>query len=162
MAKEIERKFLVASDGWRDLVTSATTIRQGYVASWRDRSVRVRIRGGDKATLTVKIGESTLVRDEFEYQIPIADAEEILSMVVGRVIEKTRHLVPFEGSIWEVDVFEGVHAGLVIAEIEMSAASDNPVLPGWLGQEVTGDRRYSNQALATLDSEPDDRDGLSI
>ncbi|MGO8657081.1 CYTH domain-containing protein, partial [Rhizobium ruizarguesonis] len=93
-------------------------LRQGYIASMDDRSVRVRVLDGKKARLTIKIGRSTITRDEFEYDIPIADAEELLQNAIGVVIEKTRYRVPHEGFVWEVDVFTGEHRGLVIAEVE--------------------------------------------
>jgi CYTH domain-containing protein len=149
MAKEIERKFLVRSDGWRSGAETKSVLRQGYIASMEDRSVRVRIIDRKTARLTTKIGRSTMTRDEFEYEIPVADAEEMLGAAIGVVIEKTRYRVPYEGYIWEVDVFAGQHRGLVIAEVEMGAETENPALPTWLGREVTGDFRYSNQALAT-------------
>ncbi|NEJ70549.1 CYTH domain-containing protein [Rhizobium phaseoli] len=159
MAKEIERKFLVRSDGWRSAVETKSALRQGYIASMDDRSVRVRILDGRKARLTIKIGRSTITRDEFEYDIPIAEAKELLQNAIGIVIEKTRYRVPYEGFVWEVDVFAGEHRGLVIAEVEMRSETDNPALPRWLGREVTGDFRYSNQALATEYER--DRHGLS-
>ncbi|RUM09333.1 CYTH domain-containing protein [Rhizobium chutanense] len=159
MAKEIERKFLVRSDGWRSAVETKSVLRQGYIASMDDRSARVRILDDSKAKLTIKIGRSAITRDEFEYDIPIADAKELLQNAIGIVIEKTRYRVPHEGFVWEVDVFTGEHRGLVIAEVEMSAETDNPPLPAWLGREVTGDFRYSNQALATEYGH--DRHGLS-
>lgn len=148
MAKEIERKFLVRGDHWRHLVTERLILRQGYIASMDGRSVRVRLTNDTKATLTIKIGKA-LTRDEFEYEIPVDDAEELLGTAIGLVIEKTRHKVPFKGFVWEVDVFRGAHRGLVIAEVEMSSENDNPELPDWIGREVTGEYRYSNQALAT-------------
>lgn len=159
MAKEIERKFLVRNDGWRSAVETRSVLRQGYIASMDDRSVRVRILDGKSARLTIKIGRSAITRDEFEYDIPVADAKELLQNAIGIVIEKTRHRVPYEGFVWEVDVFAGEHRGLVIAEVEMTAETDNPALPAWLGREVTGDFRYSNQALAT--EYEHDRHGLS-
>ncbi|MBP2443673.1 CYTH domain-containing protein [Rhizobium leguminosarum] len=159
MAKEIERKFLVRSDGWRSAVETKSVLKQGYIASMDDRSVRVRILDDRKARLTIKIGRSTITRDEFEYDLPIADAKELLQNAIGIVIEKTRYRVPHEGFVWEVDVFAGEHRGLVIAEVEMTAETDDPALPAWLGREVTGDSRYSNQALATEYGH--DRHGLS-
>ncbi|MFC5756119.1 CYTH domain-containing protein [Rhizobium sp. GCM10022189] len=159
MAKEIERKFLVRGEAWRSAAESKSVLKQGYVASMDDRSVRIRILDGKTARLTMKIGRGTLTRDEFEYEIPIADAEELLENAIGIVIEKTRYRVPYEGFVWEVDVFAGAHRGLVIAEVEMQAETDNPPLPAWLGREVTGDFRYSNQALATEFEH--DRHGLS-
>ena len=148
MAKEIERKFLVRGDHWRNLVTERLILRQGYIASMDGRSVRVRLTNDTKATLTIKIGKA-MTRDEFEYEIPVDDAEELLGTAIGLVIEKTRHKVPFKDFVWEVDVFRGAHRGLVIAEVEMSSENDNPELPDWIGREVTGEYRYSNQALAT-------------
>ena len=149
MAKEIERKFLVSGDGWRSAVETKAFLKQAYVASMDDRSLRVRILDGKRARLTIKIGRASITRDEFEYDIPVADAEELLESAIGIVIEKTRHRVPHEGFVWEVDVFSGTHRGLVIAEVEMTSETDSPALPAWLGREVTGDFRYSNQALAT-------------
>ncbi|MBB3385462.1 MULTISPECIES: CYTH domain-containing protein [unclassified Rhizobium] len=148
MAKEIERKFLVRADHWRDSVSERLILRQGYIASMADRSVRIRLANDTKATLTIKIGKA-MTRDEFEYEIPVDDAEELLETAIGLVIEKTRHKVQFKGFTWEVDVFRGAHRGLVIAEVEMDDESDNPELPDWIGREVTGEYRYSNQALAT-------------
>ncbi|CDM59289.1 MULTISPECIES: CYTH domain-containing protein [Rhizobium] len=149
MAKEIERKFLVHSDAWRSGAETKSVLKQGYIASMDDRSVRVRVLDNMKARLTVKIGRSTMTREEFEYDIPVADAEQLLDDAIGIIIEKTRYRVPHGGFVWEVDVFAGQHRGLVIAEVEMRSESDNPALPSWIGREVTGDFRYSNQALAT-------------
>ncbi|NSY61400.1 CYTH domain-containing protein [Agrobacterium tumefaciens] len=148
MAKEIERKFLVAGDEWRNEVTHSMAFRQAYVASLENRSVRVRIVNGLDATLTIKIGASSLVRDEYEYSIPLNDAEELMASAPGVVIEKMRHTVDYGGFTWEVDVFEGKYKGLIVAEVEMDDENANPDLPSWLGKEVTGDRRFSNQSLA--------------
>lgn len=148
MAKEIERKFLVAGGEWRKQVTRSMAFRQAYVASMEDRSVRVRIVDRRDATLTVKIGASALVRDEYEYAIPLEDAEELMQSAPGVVIEKTRHTVEHGGFTWEIDVFEGQYEGLVVAEVEMHDENADPDLPAWLDREVTGDRRFSNQSLA--------------
>ncbi|KQV66244.1 CYTH domain-containing protein [Rhizobium sp. Root1220] len=149
MAKEIERKFLVRNDGWRSGAKTKSIFKQGYIASMDDRSVRVRVLDETTARLTIKIGRSAMTREEFEYDIPVADAVQLLDDAIGIVIEKTRYRVPHEGFVWEVDVFSGQHQGLVIAEVELRSESDKPPLPQWLGREVTGDFRYSNQALAT-------------
>ncbi|MDO9415259.1 CYTH domain-containing protein [Pararhizobium sp.] len=149
MAKEIERKFLVASDGWRAAADDGATLRQAYIAAMEDRSVRVRIKNDNSARMTVKIGRNALVRDEFEYDIPLPDAEELCALAIGIVIRKTRYRVSHEGFVWEVDVYDGAYSGLVVAEVEMRSADDDPSLPDWLGVEVTGDHRYSNQSLAT-------------
>jgi CYTH domain-containing protein len=151
MAKEIERKFLVANDGWQNEVTSQTAFRQGYVASLENRSVRIRLMDRDSATLTIKIGASNLIRDEYEYAIPVADAEELISTAIGIIIEKTRYTVDHGGFVWEVDVFGGIYTGLIVAEVELASLQDKPELPSWIGAEVTGDRRFSNQILATED-----------
>ncbi|WP_416795796.1 CYTH domain-containing protein [Ciceribacter azotifigens] len=160
MAKEIERKFLVANDDWRALATSATPMRQAYVVLMHDRSVRVRTKNGTSAQLTVKIGQNSLVRDEFEYPIALDDAEEMIALAVGNVIEKVRYTVEHHGFVWEIDVYEGAYHGLVIAEVELRDESDTPSLPHWIGREVTGDRRYSNQALATEKLQQDALYGL--
>lgn len=148
MAKEIERKFLVADGKWRDEVTHSMAFRQAYVASLENRSVRVRIVDDRDATLTIKIGASALVRDEYEYSIPLKDAEELMASAPGVVIVKTRHTLDHGGFTWEIDVFEGRYQGLVVAEVEMNDENADPDLPAWLGKEVTGDRRFSNQSLA--------------
>ncbi|WP_147180404.1 MULTISPECIES: CYTH domain-containing protein [Alphaproteobacteria] len=155
MAKEIERKFLVTSDKWREQATSATALRQAYLSVNHDRSIRVRTSNDETAKLTIKFGKTALVRDEFEYDIPFAEALEMITFAIGIVIEKVRYTVEVGGFTWEIDVFEGAFQGLVIAEVEMKSEDDRPELPGWLGREVTGDRRYSNQALATERLKPE-------
>jgi adenylate cyclase len=154
MAKEIERKFLVTSDDWRGHVAAKTAIRQFYLAAVAGRSLRVRIRDGKSAVLTLKFGHHGRERDEFEYAIPLLDAEEMQEFAVGLVIEKTRHEVRHDGYLYEVDVFAGALTGLVIAELETS--DDVPVakLPPWLGREVTGESAFYNASLA--------RDGLPV
>lgn len=149
MAKEIERKFLIRNDDWRHAVTGSITMEQCYLATMDDRSVRVRIRDNNNARLTVKVGQSNLIRDEFEYTIPVDDAREMMTLAVGKIIVKTRHLVEHEGFVWEIDVFDGHLKGLFIAEVELKSLDQDPALPPWVGEEVTGDRRFSNQMLAT-------------
>jgi len=149
MAKEIERKFLVTGDGWRNQTTSATRFLQAYIVTMTDRSVRVRLMDDSRATLTLKIGKNALTRDEFEYEISVEDALDMIANAVGIVIEKTRYTVDHQGFVWEVDVYQGAYQGLIVAEVEMGSENDSPALPAWLGREVTGDRRYSNQILAT-------------
>lgn len=161
MAKEIERKFLVLNDEWRQSAITATVFRQAYIASMEDRSVRVRLMDGERATMTIKIGKSAMTRDEFEYAIPVPDALELIDNAIGIVIEKTRYTLEHHGFIWEIDVYDAAYRGLVVAEVEMKNEGDNPVLPSWLGPEVTGDRRYSNQSLATEDLREEIGHGLS-
>lgn len=147
MAREIERKFLVASEDWRRGADSGSRLVQAYLMLSPDRSLRVRIAGGHVARLALKLGGG-LAREEFEYAVPLADAREMLGRRLGNVIEKVRHRVPFGGFTWEVDVFEGALAGLVIAEVELSSASDRPALPPWLGREVTDEPAFGNRSLA--------------
>lgn len=151
MAKEIERKFLVKSDGWRSEVSSSSDFLQAYVASGDDRSVRVRIIDGKRAKLTIKIGEHLFARDEFEYEIPLADAEEMAQNAIGVVLEKTRHEVEHGGYTWEVDVYDGAYKGLIVAEVEVEEEGALPDIPDWIGREITGDWRYSNMVMATED-----------
>jgi CYTH domain-containing protein len=146
MAIEIERKFLVKSDDWRrDAVGVA--YRQGYLSTERGRTVRVRI-GGDKAFITVKGPAGNAARDEFEYPIPLEDAEQILDRLCHRpLIEKLRYKIPGKGVTWEVDEFQGENAGLIIAEVELQRADQPVKLPAWIGREVTEDSRYANASL---------------
>lgn len=149
MAKEIERKFMVASGDWRSAADGGTRFQQAYIVTMEDRSVRVRLMDDKRAKLTIKIGTGSMTRDEFEYEIPVAAARDMMSMAIGLVIEKTRYEVQHRGFLWEVDVYGGAHEGLVVAEVELDAEGDTPDLPAWLGAEVTGDPHYSNQYLST-------------
>lgn len=161
MAKEIERKFLVKGDGWRSEVSSSTAFLQAYIASGEDRSVRIRIKDHARATLTIKIGRNLIARDEFEYEIPLADAQELADNAIGIVLEKTRHEVEHEGYTWEVDVYGGTYDGLIVAEVEIENEDASPELPDWVGKEITGDRRYSNVVMATEDLSGELINGLS-
>ena len=149
MAVEIERKFLVKHDGWRG-AGAAHRIRQGYLTAGDATTVRVRIVDA-QAFLTVKGesgGERALTRSEYEYAIPLADAEALLRLCAGPLIEKTRHDVVVEGQLWQVDEFAGANAGLVLAEAELAHAHQRLSLPAWAGAEVTEDVRYRNSYLA--------------
>lgn len=148
MGKEIERKFLVASDGWREKARIGKSFRQAIIFSEGNRTVRIRAIDHKKARLTLKIGINGLSRHEFEYDVPMKDAEELLALANGRMITKTRYEVKHARHVWEVDVYGGELEGLVVAEVEMKSEKESPALPDWLGREVTGDIRYSNQALA--------------
>ncbi|RWX79152.1 CYTH domain-containing protein [Neorhizobium lilium] len=161
MAKEIERKFLVKSDGWRSEIASSSVFLQAYIAGGEDRSIRVRIFDGKSARLTIKIGRKLLSRDEYEYDIPLGDAQDMARAAIGVVLEKTRHKIEHEGYIWEVDVYGGAYQGLVVAEVEMEHEDAMPALPDWIGREVTGDRRYSNLVMATEDLNGELVHGLS-
>jgi adenylate cyclase len=147
MAQEIERKFLVAGASWKEGATG-TLIRQGYLSSVKERTVRVRV-AGRKAFLTVKGVNRGVTRTEFEYPIPVRDAAAMLDALCERpLIEKTRWVVPFKGFTWEVDEFHGENAGLVVAEVELPTAEMKPALPPWVREEVSSDPRYFNANLA--------------
>ncbi len=146
MAQEIERKFLVAGDAWRNLAT-ATPYRQGYLSTAKESTVRVRI-VGETGYLTVKGPTAGASRVEFEYEIPVADADAMLATLCARpLIEKTRRKIPFAGLIWEVDEFYGDNEGLVVAEVELDDEAQEVSLPDWVGEEVTHDARYFNANL---------------
>ena len=146
MGREIERKFLVIGDDWRQRATG-TAIRQGYLCSLEERSVRVRV-AGDRGTLTIKGMAVGAARAEYEYEIPVGDAEELLNGLCEQpLIEKTRYRVGNAGATWEVDVFDGDNSGLTVAEIELEDEAQAVVLPDWIGEEVTGDPRYLNANL---------------
>ena len=151
MAEEIERKFLVSGNGWRDSVEARIQIRQFYLSAAGGRSVRVRVNDGTSAMLTLKFGGVGRRRDEFEYAIPLSDAEDMQAFALGRVIEKTRCHVRHRGHLYEVDIFGGPLAGLLIAELETPDDVPDDRLPEWLGQEVTDDPRYYNASLALGD-----------
>lgn len=148
MAKEIERKFLVTDSAWRDCVEAEIRMRQFYLAAATGRTVRIRISDGETAMLTLKFSGKGRGRDEFEYPVPLAQAEEMQTFALGRVIEKTRHHVRYRGYLYEIDVFEGRLAGLVIAELETPDIVPAEQLPPWLGREVTQDGHYYNASLA--------------
>lgn len=148
MAFEIERKFLVINDAWQQSVRSESTIRQAYLTGRDKASIRVRIRDNQTATLTIKSRGADLKRLEFEYDIPVLEAEAMLPLRRGAIIEKRRALVPFQGHVWEVDTFFGDNVGLVLAEIELDAVDEAFVRPHWIGAEVTSQASYYNGALA--------------
>ncbi|HNE88363.1 MAG TPA: CYTH domain-containing protein [Actinomycetota bacterium] len=148
MGVEIERKFLVVGDDWRSAVSSSTRTVQGYLASTPEVTVRVRVRG-ERAYLTIKGRSSGISRSEYEFDIPVADAEAMLTdLAQGPVIEKTRHLLEVDGHTWELDVFAGANEGLVMAEIELGSADEQFTVPSWAGRDVSDDARYYNVNLA--------------
>jgi adenylate cyclase len=147
MSFEIERKFLIAHNGWRALVTREIPIRQAYLSSDGKASIRVRIKGDGAATLSIKSRPVDLRRLELEYPIPVLEAEALIPLRQGSVIEKLRHVVPWGSLAWEIDVFTGENAGLVIAEIELQNEHQHVELPDWIGAEVTGQRAYYNSYL---------------
>lgn len=148
MATEIEHKFLVANDDWRALVTHTAEYKQGYLNSDETSSVRVRI-AGQQAWLNIKSATIGTHRLEFEYEIPVADADEIIAALCHKpLIEKTRHFVNDRQHVWEIDVFASENQGLIVAEVELSAIGEEFNKPSWLGAEVTDDVRYYNNNLS--------------
>ena len=154
MGVEIERKFLVTSDVWRAAATGSALLRQGYLSSNAKATVRVRTRDDVRAMLTLKGAPEGIARAEYEYEIPIEDARELLELAAPHVIVKRRHLVPFGGLVWEVDEFLGRHGGLMLAEVELRDENQAVRLPDWAGTEVTFDDRYNNASLARADIVP--------
>jgi adenylate cyclase len=148
MGLEIERKFLVKKASWRDSVEEREPILQGYLAETGRATVRVRAKG-DRGFLTIKGRTTGVTRSEFEYEIPIEDARTMLETLGSLpVIDKVRHRVRCGGHLWEVDVFAGENAGLVLAEIELGSEEESFELPDWAGAEVSDDPRYYNSNLA--------------
>lgn len=146
MGTEIERKFLVIGTEWKK--TAGTHYSQGYLNRDKERVVRVRL-AGEKAFITIKGKSTGARRAEYEYEIPTADAEELLKLSDGPVIEKIRRVIEHDGDKWEVDEFLGENAGLVVAEIELKSEDQTFSRPDWLGDEVTQESRYYNSSLAS-------------
>jgi len=146
MGIEIERKFLVRNDAWKDRAGEGLPCRQGYLLSDGERTLRVRIIGS-RAYLTVKGPTEGCTRMEFEYEIPADDAEILLSLCASE-IEKVRYHIQDNGNRWDLDVFGGANRGLILAEIELRSEEQPFSLPDWIGEEVTGDPRYHNACLA--------------
>ena len=147
--QEIERKFLVKNDGWRGRA-EGVLFRQGYIARTQDRTVRVRV-AGETGRLTIKYRGEGLARSEFEYRIPLEEAQALLDgLDTGEVIEKMRFTFEENGSAWEVDEFMGANEGLIVAEIELESEDQDFVRPDWLGAEVSKLSRYLNVELSKL------------
>jgi adenylate cyclase len=149
MGIEIERKFLPKGEGWRGL-GQPTLMRQGYLVADPVRTVRVRIEG-ERAVITIKSKSTGASRGEWEYEIPVPDAAELLDRLCEQpLVEKVRHRIEHAGHTWEVDEFQGENAGLVVAEIELGSEDEAFETPDWIGREVTGDPRYYNSSLIRL------------
>ncbi|MCP3868145.1 MAG: CYTH domain-containing protein [Gammaproteobacteria bacterium] len=149
MATEIERKFLVDNDQWRAQVVTESRLKQGYLANQMNASIRVRI-GKGKAHLNIKSATIGASRSEFEYEVPMEDAEAMLAEVAQQpFIDKTRYKVKCGDHIWDLDVFEGDNLGLVVAEVELKDEGESFEMPLWAGEEVTGDPKYYNVSLIT-------------
>ena len=147
MGIEIERKFLLKNSNWRTQVFESRRIAQGYLTENSGASsVRVRL-DGESANLNIKSRELAISRQEYEYPVPVSDAQIMLETLCDQVLEKTRYLVDYEGSIWEIDEFSGENAGLVVAEIELQSEDEVFALADWLGEEGSTDVRYYNVNL---------------
>ena len=146
MSLEIEHKYLVKNDNYRKMSVKSSHTIQGYLSRMPERTVRIRIKD-DIAFLTIKGKNSGAVRKEFEYEIPITDAKELISMCEPPVIEKIRHIVPFSSHTWEVDEFLGSRKGLVTAEIELGDPDEIYDIPDFVGENVTGNPIYYNSNL---------------
>ncbi len=147
MATEIEHKFLIVNDDWREQIIRSVEYRQGYLSNNKHASVRIRV-AGDIANINVKGMTVGVQRPEYEYPVPLADANEMLDQLCMRpMIEKIRHFVEYGGKIWEIDEFSGDNAGLIVAEIELEAVDEAFDVPGWAGADVSGVERYYNVAL---------------
>lgn len=145
---EIERKFLVHAEKWEQ-VTKAKGIfyRQGYIVN--DNNKTVRVRASDKnGFITIKSGSKEMSRKEYDYEIPVTDAREMLENFAGAIIEKTRFVIMFAGKKWEIDEFSGENKGLIIAEIELTSESEQVELPEWIAVEVTADQKYYNSYIS--------------
>lgn len=148
MATEIEHKFLLQDERWRQQVERSVRMRQGYLISDTHCSVRVRV-ADERGFLNIKSGTLGIQRSEYEYPIPLAEAEEILDTLCEKpLLEKTRHYVRFGAHLWEIDEFAGDNAGLIVAEVELSRVDEPFDRPDWLGEEVSHDIRYYNSQLA--------------
>jgi len=148
MGIEIERKFLLKNDDWKSQVIETHVIKQGYLQSGLDASqkssVRIRI-SNDQANINIKSVDLTLIRQEFEYNIPLDDANQLLATLCDdTVIGKTRYHVPYGKHLWEVDIFDGENTGLQMAEIELNSLNEEFEIPPWIGGEVSDDKRYYN------------------
>ncbi|MCK5432979.1 MAG: CYTH domain-containing protein [Gammaproteobacteria bacterium] len=147
MATEIERKFLVLNKDWREHISSQLHIVQGYLASNEFSSTRIRIQD-DKANINIKSATLGITRTEFEYAIPVVDAQSMINeLCIKPVIEKTRYTVKHMQHLWEIDVFSGENEGLIVAEVELSSSDEAFEKPSWIGEEVSNDTRYYNVCL---------------
>jgi adenylate cyclase len=146
MGTEIERKFLVVGDDWRRGASGSSYI-QGYLSRDVARVVRIR-QTGPSAYLTIKGTAEGTKRPEFEYPIPLSDAQQLMKLCLRPLVEKTRYVIKYGGKRWEVDEFHGDNHGLILAEIELSSEDESIEIPPWIGQEVSGDSRYFNSSLS--------------
>ena len=147
MALEIERKYLVVNDKWKDHIINEAPIKQGYLATTSKASMRVRV-DGEQANINIKGKTVGISRLEYEYPIPLEEARELLdNLVSGAVIDKVRYKVRCGDHVWDLDLFLGANKGLVMAEVELSHEDEPFEMPEWAGEEVSGDTRYYNASL---------------
>jgi adenylate cyclase len=146
MKQEIERKFLLSNTSWKGLADDGSKITQGFLSSNPERVIRIRIIN-NAGILTVKGKLKGITRKEFEYDIPLDEAKQLLELCEKPIIQKTRFKIYLDDLLWEIDVFEGVNAGLVIAEVELKSETVNFEIPDWIGKEVSDDMRYYNVNL---------------
>ena len=148
MPIEIEHKYLVKSKEWNSITPlKSVEISQGYLLTDPNKTIRVRLKG-NTGYITIKGKTKGASRLEYEYEIPVLEAKELLGQFCSNVIEKIRHYVVYEQKTWEVDVFKGVNEGLIVAEIELLSEQESYKLPNWIAENVTDDHRYANANLA--------------
>lgn len=150
MAKEIERKYLIENNGWRDLNIKGKFYRQGYIPTAKGATIRVRIIKEKKAYLTIKGPTHGLTRSEYEYKIPVSDARQILHELCPHVLEKTRYKVHEGSLVWEIDVYHGANEGLITVEVELDSENQPVNPPSWVGREVTNESKYTSSSLARM------------
>ena len=147
MSIEIERKFLIINDNWKQLPSQKADYTQGYFTTNKKCSIRVRVTG-DTASINIKSATLGIYRSEFDYPIPVNDARELLdTLCIHPLIEKTRYKILYDNHTWEVDVFSGENEGLIVAEIELKSIDEEFTKPDWIGEEVSDDPRYYNVCL---------------
>lgn len=146
MGLEIERKFLLKNEDWRSEIQESTTIKQGYLNTHIERTVRVRVKG-NKGFLTIKGKTENVSRKEFEYEIPVEEAIAMIALCEQPVIEKTRNIIKQNGFTWEIDEFDGENKGLIVAEVELENEGQIIQLPNWIDEEVSNDPKYYNSSL---------------
>ena len=147
MAVEIERKYLVVNDKWKPFVESEAAMKQGYLATVANASIRVRVAKG-RAYLNIKSATVGIRRAEYEYEIPLQDGEEMLAnLTSGSVIDKVRYKVRCGDHVWDLDLFHGDNSGLMVAEVELDSEDESFEMPQWAGEEVSGDVKYYNSSL---------------
>jgi len=147
MAVEIERRFRVSSEAWRESVARSARITQGYLAITEYAVIRVRVRDTD-GYVTIKSRDGGLAREEYEYPVPLEDARSLLNLCGAKILEKVRHEVTYAGYLWEIDEYFEPFEGLIIAEVELQSEDEDPARPPWIGEDITHDGNFSNAALA--------------